>query len=191
MSSQSSITRQFSSSSSKGLAYTSTTSSSHVANGHSHSVIPPTDVAHIDINVEKPRSTLFGHRPRLSSDRTASMGGLEQVREQLSSSRTQARRVLGSNFDEYAFDTSITGLLEWIRDERLIRLPHKGGSWDRVLIAAQHFAEQVHRFNAAITTFESDVNAATNLVFGQCLLLLEVRNQCLYASTTVSTTHAY
>jgi len=116
-------------------------------------------------------------RSRTSTVRTSSFGGIqaaEQVKEQYTTSRNHAFRVLGSNFSGYAFDTSFTGLLEWIRDERLIRLPHKGGSWDRVLIAAQHFAEQVHRFNLAIENFASESNAASNLVFGQCLLLLEV-----------------
>jgi hypothetical protein len=167
--------RQFSSSSTKGFEYSSTSSVSNGVNGSSYSVIAPPDVPEVSVRSVKPLSTLFGQRPRASTNRTTSFGGLEQVKEQLATSRSHAYRVLGSNFSGYAFDTSIAGLLDWIRDERLIRLPHKGGSWDRVLIAAQHFAEQVHRFNTAISTFESEINAATNLVFGQCLLLLEVR----------------
>jgi hypothetical protein len=171
--------RQFSSSSTKDLQSTSTISISNSTrngvNGSGYASIAPDDIPDISVRSTKPTSTLFGQRPRSGTERVASFGGLEQVKEQLATSRNHAYHVLGSNFSGYAFDTSITGLLEWIRDERLIRLPHKGGSWDRVLIAAQHFAEQVHRFNIAISTFESEVNAATNLVFGQCLLLLEVR----------------
>jgi hypothetical protein len=177
--------RQFSSSSTKGFEYSSTSSVSNGVNGSSYSVIAPPDVPEVSVRSVKPLSTLFGQRPRASTNRTTSFGGLEQVKEQLATSRSHAYRVLGSNFSGYAFDTSIAGLLDWIRDERLIRLPHKGGSWDRVLIAAQHFAEQVHRFNTAISTFESEINAATNLVFGQCLLLLELGSENAPALETV------
>ncbi len=172
--------RQVSSSSTNGFEYNLTASASNGVNGGSYTTIAPPDIPDISIRSAKPITTLFGHRPRASTDLSTSPGGLERVKEQLETSRSHAYRVLGSNFGGYAFDTSITGLLDWIRDERLIRLPHKGGSWDQVLIAAQHFAEQVHRFNIAISTFESEVNAATNLVFGQCLLLLEVRSLTLF-----------
>lgn len=74
----------------------------------------------------------------------------------------------------YAFDTSHEGLLKWIRDERMTRLPPKGGSWDRVLIAAHYFADQVERFNYEISDFTASSGSATNLVFGQCLVLLEL-----------------
>jgi len=59
----------------------------------------------------------------------------------------------------------------------MTRLPHKGGSWDRVLIAAQHFAEQVCHFNEQIESFTEDSGAATHLVFGQCLVLLELGHE--------------
>lgn len=177
MTSTSSFHRQFSSSSTNGFEYHSSSAVSNGVNNGGYSAIAPSDIPDISVRSAKPVTSVFTQRPRANTDRTSSFGasGLEQVKEQLATSRSHAYRVLGSNFSGYAFDTSITGLLEWIRDERLIRLPHKGGSWDRVLIAAQHFAEQVHRFNTAISNFESEINAATNLVFGQCLLLLEVR----------------
>ncbi|KIW28428.1 uncharacterized protein PV07_08095 [Cladophialophora immunda] len=183
--------RHVSSSSTKAFEYTSTSSISNGVNGTNgvnggtYSALAPPDIPDITVRSAKPMPSVFMQRPRASTDRTSSFGGLEQVKEQLATSRNHAYRVLGSNFSDYAFDTSITGLLEWIRDERLIRLPHKGGSWDRVLIAAQHFAEQVHRFNIAISTFESDINAATNLVFGQCLLLLELGSDNAPALETV------
>lgn len=74
----------------------------------------------------------------------------------------------------YAFDTSHEGLLKWIRTERMTRLPPKGGSWDRVLISAHYFADQVERFNREISDFTASSGSATNLVFGQCLVLLEL-----------------
>lgn len=177
----SSFTHHRTSSSTNGFEYHSSYSSSHGTNattdGTAYSALSLTESPDSPVHTSKPFGPMFSQRPRANTANTArssSFGGLERVKEQYATSRSQAYRVLGSNFGGYAFDTSITGLLEWIRDERLIRLPHKGGSWDRVLIAAQHFAEQVHRFNIAIESFASEINAATNLVFGQCLLLLEV-----------------
>jgi len=97
------------------------------------------------------------------------------VREQHAIIRDRTLRELGSGIHSRAFDTSFDGLREWIKSERLTRLPPKGGSWDRVLIAASYFAEQVDQFNRSIEFFTEESNAATNLVFGQILLLLEVR----------------
>lgn len=96
------------------------------------------------------------------------------VREQHSIVRDRCQRELGASVGRHAFDTSYDDLKEWIKAERLTRLPHKGGSWDRVLISAQCFAEQVHHFSQHIEAFTEESGAATNFVFGQCLILLEV-----------------
>lgn len=95
------------------------------------------------------------------------------VEEQYLHIRHRCQRELGVGVGLHVLDTSYPDLLEWIRDERLTRLPHKGGSWDRVLISAQHFADQVARLGNAIEMFAPSSEAASNLVFGQCLLLLQ------------------
>ncbi|KAK5080604.1 hypothetical protein LTR05_008549 [Lithohypha guttulata] len=99
------------------------------------------------------------------------------VHEQHSNSLRKCRQEFGSGVKNYVYDTSFEGLLGWIKSERLIRLPHKGGSWDRVLISAQYFAEQIHHFNNHIENFTEASLAATQLVYGQCLLLLELGQQ--------------
>lgn len=95
------------------------------------------------------------------------------VEEQYLHVRHRCQRELGVGVGLHVLDTSYPDLLEWIRDERLTRLPHKGGSWDRVLISAQHFADQVSRLGHAIELFAPSSEPASNLVFGQCLLLLQ------------------
>lgn len=95
------------------------------------------------------------------------------VEEQYLHIRHKCQRELGVGVGLHVLDTSYPDLLEWIRDERLTRLPHKGGSWDRVLISAQHFADQVSRLGHAIEMFAPSSEAASNLVFGQCLMLLQ------------------
>jgi hypothetical protein len=42
------------------------------------------------------------------------------------------------------------------------------------LVAAQCFAEQVHRFSQGIEGFAAESVVASKLVYGHCLLLLEV-----------------
>ena len=58
-----------------------------------------------------------------------------------------------------------------------MRIPNKGGSWDKGLIAAQYFAEQVHHLNKHVSTFTEEADSAANLVFGQCLILLELGHE--------------
>lgn len=99
------------------------------------------------------------------------------VREQHTIIHQKCQREYGASVASHAFDTSFDGLIDWIKSERMTRLPHKGGSWDRVLIAAQHFAEQVFHFNRHIEFFTEGSGAATNLVFGQCLVLLELGHE--------------
>lgn len=96
------------------------------------------------------------------------------VKEQYLSVKHRCQRELGAGVGLHVLDTCHTDLRHWITDERLMRLPHKGGSWDRVLISAQHFADQVECLSQAINSFASESASASNLVFGQCLLLLEV-----------------
>lgn len=97
------------------------------------------------------------------------------VQEQHITIRERCRHELGAEVSPHLFDTEYAGLIAWIKSERLTRLPHKGGAWDRVLSAAQYFAEQVQTLHSTSQEFTAGSGAAANLVFGQCLLLLEVR----------------
>ena len=99
------------------------------------------------------------------------------VKEQHSVIRDQCRQKLGAGLSTNVFDTSFVGLLEWIRSERLTRIPHKGGAWDRVLSAAQYFAEQVQSLHLTTQNFTAGTDSAATLVFGQCLLLLELGHE--------------
>ncbi|RYP76267.1 hypothetical protein DL771_001886 [Monosporascus sp. 5C6A] len=124
------------------------------------------------IRVNK-RASSHTKRVNVARGSNGHMTTINLVKEQYASVRQQCRRDLGASVDLYAFDTSHAGLWEWIRNERITRLPHKGGSWDRVLIAAQYFALQVNRLRDAIESFTPECGAASHLVYGQCLLLLE------------------
>ncbi|ORY54739.1 uncharacterized protein BCR38DRAFT_529142 [Pseudomassariella vexata] len=152
--------------------------------GANHRIIrafsPPASPVANSIRVNK-RASQYGSRRLHSGIVRASYGHkaatIEVVKEQYAFISQRCHRELGASVGAHAFDTSYAGLLEWIRAERLTRLPPKGGCWDRVLIAAQYFAEQVHRLNLAINGFTLDCGSASNLVFGQCLLLLELGHE--------------
>lgn len=115
----------------------------------------------------------FGKRTTSMFKGSSNQDSAQIVREQYLSVRNRCQRELSSNVGHNVLDTSLSDLHEWIRNERLTTLPHKGGSWDRVLISAHHFAEQVCSLGEAIESFAPESGVASNLVFGQCLLLLE------------------
>ncbi|KAH6633587.1 hypothetical protein C7974DRAFT_412571 [Boeremia exigua] len=72
---------------------------------------------------------------------------------------------------------SYVNFLEWIRAERLTTLPHKGSRWDKVLIRALYFAEQLHNFDRAIQGFALDSQAAAAVGYGHARLLLELGHE--------------
>lgn len=65
-------------------------------------------------------------------------------------------------------------LLEWIRSERMSKLPPEGSAYDRVLVWASLFVERLHSFELAIEEFAGDSPMAAQLAYGHCAVLLEV-----------------
>ncbi|KAI7582373.1 hypothetical protein KC346_g18433, partial [Hortaea werneckii] len=84
---------------------------------------------------------------------------------------------LGAGVYQTVEDTSFVNLVSWIRQERLTSLPHKGSTWDTVLIRALYFADHLHGFENAVQGFASGSNAAAQLGYGHTKLLLELGHQ--------------
>ncbi|KAI1121826.1 hypothetical protein F5Y10DRAFT_288019 [Nemania abortiva] len=126
------------------------------------------------IQVAKRHSSYNTRRSNLGRATSGQSVSIGFVKDQYASVRQRCQRELGANVGLFAFDTSYSGLSDWIKHERMANLPHKGGSWDRVLISAHYFAAQVSRLSEAIESFTPGCEAASNLVYGQCLLLLEL-----------------
>ncbi|KAJ4301643.1 hypothetical protein N0V90_003736 [Kalmusia sp. IMI 367209] len=99
------------------------------------------------------------------------------VQETAVSLKKKSISQLGTGVYQGVSDTSFVGYLEWIRSERLTTLPHKGSRWDRVLIRALFFAEQLHNFNLAIQGFALDSHAAASLGYAHARLLLELGSE--------------
>jgi hypothetical protein len=72
-------------------------------------------------------------------------------------------------------DTDYGSLLEWIRCERMKKLPPEGSSYDKALVWAALFVERVHSFDSGIEQFAGDSHLAAQLSYGYCASLLEVR----------------
>ena len=96
------------------------------------------------------------------------------VQESAISLRKRSFNELGAGVSNNISDVSYVNFLEWIRAERLTTLPHKGSRWDKVLIRALYFAEQLHNFDQAIQGFALDSQAAAAVGYGHARLLLEV-----------------
>jgi hypothetical protein len=90
---------------------------------------------------------------------------------------------LGAGVSQSITDASFINLVEWIRSERLTTLPHKGSRWDKVLIRALYFAEQLHGFEKAAQDIAFDSTAVAQLGYGHARLLLQVTHPCPVCST--------
>lgn len=110
------------------------------------------------------------------SKRGASGGGYKIgfVQESAIALRKRSIAELGAASASSLENVSYVNFLEWIRAERLTTLPHKGSRWDKVLIRALYFAEQLNDFDHAIQGFALDSQAAAAVGYGHARLLLEV-----------------
>ncbi|KAL2814087.1 hypothetical protein BDW59DRAFT_167290 [Aspergillus cavernicola] len=73
-----------------------------------------------------------------------------------------------------AIGASQERLLEWIRSERMRKLPPEGSSYDKVLACARLFVERLHSFDAAVQHFAGDSQMATKLAYIYCASLLQL-----------------
>ena len=95
------------------------------------------------------------------------------VQESAAALTDRSKKALGVAHENIR-DVTYVSFLEWIRSERLTTLPHKGSRWDRVLIRALYFAEQLHKFEQAIQPFAHNSASAAIVGYGHAQLLLEL-----------------
>jgi len=100
--------------------------------------------------------------------------GINSIQETALLLRRKSASELGAGVSQNASNVSFINLVESIRSERLATLPHKGGRWDKVLIRALYFAEQLHGFESAVQGFAAGNDAAGQIGYGHARLLLEV-----------------
>lgn len=104
--------------------------------------------------------------------RTSSGGGNTTLADVVHS---LARRGSGEVTASRVADADYASLLEWIRCERMKKLPPEGSSYDKALVWAALFVERVHSFDSEIEQFAGDSHLAAQLSYCYCASLLEVR----------------
>lgn len=127
-----------------------------------------------------PKGAPSGAKP---SGKHVGSGGVYKigfVQESAVSLRKKSMAELGAGVHQSISDVSYVKFLQWIRSERLTTLPHEGSQWDKVLIRALYFAEQLHKFDQAIQSFALDSQVAAAIGYGHARLLLEVRPSCCH-----------
>jgi hypothetical protein len=111
-------------------------------------------------------STLSQNGQRKSNAGTSSaFANLVQSLGRRGSGEMTSSKIIGADY---------VGILEWIRSERMRKLPPEGSSYDRVLVWARLFVERLHSFDSAIQHFEGDSHMAAELAYIHCASLLEV-----------------
>ncbi|KAF3396793.1 hypothetical protein DPV78_007762 [Talaromyces pinophilus] len=81
---------------------------------------------------------------------------------------------LGATTSSKVLNTNHRTLLDWIRYQRLSKLPPEGSIYDKVLAWAQLFMERLQSFDSAIEHFASNSYLATQIAYGYCAILLEL-----------------
>jgi hypothetical protein len=122
----------------------------------------------------RPTSGNFTAMKSFNKRYSGSSNKIGLVQESGSSLQKRSIAELGAGIYQGISNVSYINLLEWIRTERLTTLPHKGSRWDKVLIRALYFAEQLNNFDKAIQPYALDSSAAAAVGYGHAQLLLGV-----------------
>jgi hypothetical protein len=85
-----------------------------------------------------------------------------------------ARRSSDSMMSTKISETDYAAVIEWIRAERMEKLPAEGSPYDKVLVWAALFVERLHSFDKAIEEFAGDSHLAAQLAYVHCASLLKV-----------------
>ncbi|GFF70345.1 hypothetical protein IFM61392_02911 [Aspergillus lentulus] len=114
-------------------------------------------------------STLSQNGQRKPSVGTSSaIANLVQSLGRRGSGEMASSKIIGADYE---------AILEWIRSERMRKLPPEGSSYDRVLVWARLFVERLHSFDSAIQHFEGDSHMAAELAYIHCASLLELGDE--------------
>ena len=69
---------------------------------------------------------------------------------------------------------TIDQFLDYVAGERLRRIPHQGGRWDRVLKWAEYFADQVSIFESVVSGFLKGSQEASQIAYVSLRSLLDL-----------------
>jgi hypothetical protein len=99
-----------------------------------------------------------------------------KISETVSILHRRSRDELGAATSAKLLTASYGSLIEWVRTERMAKLPAEGSHYDQLLGWVQLFAERLHSFDLAIEHFANDSHLAAQIAYGYCTVLVEVIN---------------
>lgn len=111
---------------------------------------------------------------RRISRKTAGAGESSNISNVVYSLKRRSGDELGVTTSSKLLNANHATLLDWIRHQRMSKIPPEGSSYDKVLAWAQLFVERLHSFDLAIEHFAGDSYLAAQLAYGYCAILLEV-----------------
>lgn len=111
---------------------------------------------------------------RRISRKTAGAGESSNISNVVYSLKRRSGDELGATTSSKLLNANHATLLDWIRHQRMSKIPPEGSSYDKVLAWAQLFVERLHSFDLAIEHFAGDSYLAAQLAYGYCAILLEV-----------------
>lgn len=115
-------------------------------------------------------STFQSGSSRHVSRRVSSSGNTALADVVNTLTRRSSDAMMASKINDADYET----LLNWIRAERMGKLPPEGSSYDKALVWAVLFVGRLHSFDSAIGHFAGDSHMAAQLAYVYCANLLEV-----------------
>lgn len=79
-----------------------------------------------------------------------------------------------TNQDALDATTSMKSFFDFVANDRLRRMPHKGSRWDKILRWAEYFAAQVSLYHESVGPFVSNSEETAQLLWASCRILLQV-----------------
>lgn len=78
------------------------------------------------------------------------------------------------NADAFNATTSMKSFFDFVANDRLRRMPHKGSRWDKILRWAEYFAAQVFLYHESVSPFVPNSEETAQLLWASCRILLQV-----------------
>ncbi|KAF9884228.1 hypothetical protein FE257_001960 [Aspergillus nanangensis] len=119
-------------------------------------------------------SRVFNSVTSRRGSRKLSAGEPSNLADVVNSLRRRNSSEMDSLISSRLMNATHSALNDWIRAERMTKLPPEGSSYDRVLVWASLFVDRLHSFDLAVEQFAGDSHLAAQLVYGYCTLLLEL-----------------
>ena len=139
--------------------------------------MPASTNGHTNGNLNGQPSHSYGADSVSTSRLDVETSQLTVVHQVAISVRNDIIRELSDVDESYLTNMDISRFLEFITQQRLTNMPHKGSRFDRVLRAAEYFGIQVYAYSEMVERFIKDSKLAADVALGNCCLLLEVSIQ--------------